>query len=146
MDLAEFLRARLDDDQVTAEAASPGPWRPDLDQYEVLAADDITVAEGFALSDNQLRATVIHVARHDPARVLVEVDAKRRIIERFMKLAADQEANDARSLRLLSNEEIPSWQKTTWTLQGATGELGYALRLLALPYADHPEYHAEWRP
>lgn len=83
MDLVEFLRARLDDDERDALAASPGPWSPNAEADEVTAADGITVCDGFALSNNQLRATVRHIARHDPARVLAEVEAKRRIIRDY---------------------------------------------------------------
>jgi len=79
--LADWLRACLDDDEACAAAASPGPWRPNAERDEVLAVDDITVCDGFALSGRQLRATVEHIARHDPARVLVEVAAKRRIVD-----------------------------------------------------------------
>ena len=119
MDLAEFLLARIAEDEEAARAASPGPWRPDAEHSEVLAVDDITVAEGFALSGPQLRATVNHIARHDPARVLAECEAKRRLV----KWARDWPLRPAR----------PSDEDAT-------------LGLLALPYADHSEYRTEWSP
>ena len=80
VELVDFLRARLDEDAELAAAASPGPWRPSEESDEVLAVDGITVADGFALSGRQLRATTDHIARHDPARVLAEVEAKRRLL------------------------------------------------------------------
>jgi len=30
--------------------------------------------------------------------------------------------------------------------QGASGESDLLLRLLALPYSDHPDYRQEWKP
>jgi hypothetical protein len=69
-----------------------------------------------------------HIARHDPARVLAECEAKRRIVEEWdaahrVALASPQYSYD---------EGI------------ATGLLA-ALYALALPYADHPDYREEWR-
>ncbi|MER7077935.1 hypothetical protein SAMN02982929_07189 [Saccharopolyspora kobensis] len=127
-ELITFIRARLDEDEQIARAASPGPWHTDAEAQEVTAVDGISVCDVFALSNNQLRATAHHIARHDPARVLAEVDAKRRI------LALDETAS--------------SWTKGT---AGATAGYAHAilsdtLRLLALPYADHPDYREEWRP
>jgi hypothetical protein len=81
--ITEFLTARLDEDEAVARAASPGPWHPNAELDEVLAMDGITVADGFALSGPQTRATTEHIARHDPARVLADVEAKRRIVERL---------------------------------------------------------------
>lgn len=117
-DILAFLRARLDEDEQLALSASPGPWRPDDEHDEVLAADGIVVAEGFALSGQQLRATVDHIARHDPTRVLAEVDAKRRIVTAY-----ENYDNDAPEL------DVPE----------------SVLRLLALPYASHPNYEECWR-
>lgn len=67
-----------------------------------------------------------HIARWDPAHVLAEVGAKRRILDEF-------EAADAAA-------EFPN-------LDGGRAEgLGRAVRLLALSYADRPGYREEWRP
>ena len=132
-DLIAFLRARLDDDAALALAASPGPWHPDEEHDEVLAVDDIVVAEGFALSGRQLRATVDHIARHDPARVLAEVDAKRRVIGEYESVAY--------SLSVAGPNTPPHG-----LLEGATNVLRRTLETLALPYADHPDYQDTWRP
>jgi hypothetical protein len=121
-DLITFLRARLDEDEALALAASPGPWHPDAESYEVLAADDITVCDGFALSGPQLRATTEHIARWDPARVLAEVAAKRAVVDGLA--AADPHAG---------------YITGTFTAR-------HALWLLAQSYADHPDYREEWKP
>lgn len=55
----------------------------------------------------------------EPSRVLAECEAKRRIVSR---IATADPHPDARYM------------------------LDLVLRLLALPYADHPGYREEWRP
>jgi hypothetical protein len=94
-DLVTWLRAALDDDQRAAESASPGPWHPNAESDEVWAVDDVPVAEGFALSGNQLRATVVHIVRWDPVRVLAEVAAKRAILDEVARWQHDYIPEDA---------------------------------------------------
>ncbi len=60
-----------------------------------------------------------------PARVLAECEAKRRIVELL--------AEDWR----ISREKLPP---------GLADHEPLLLRLLALPYTDHPDYREEWRP
>lgn len=118
-DLVTWLRAQLDDDERVALAASPAPWHLNVEGDEVLAIDDVPVAEAFALSGNQLRATAVHIARWDPTRVLAEVEAKRRILADF----------------------------ECWQPHDAGHEaLALAVQLLALPYADREGYDEAWRP
>jgi len=81
MNITEFLESRIGEDEALAVEASPGPWRADEECSEVLAVDGVTVAEGFALSGAQLRATTRHIAHHDPARVLAECAAKREVLK-----------------------------------------------------------------
>lgn len=117
-DLPAFLVARFDEAAATALDASPGPWQPNAEGDEVLAADGITVADGFALSGRQLRATVSHIVGHDPMRALADIEAKRAIVERYV------------------------WLRE----HGDTGGAAWVLPLLAAAYADHPDYREEWRP
>jgi hypothetical protein len=66
-----------------------------------------------------------HIARWDPARVLREVEAKRRLLQQF-----ELRGNSVRA-----------------TVVPATGGVwDDLLRLLALPYADRPGYRQEWAP
>ena len=62
-----------------------------------------------------------HIARHDPARVLAEVSAKRALLEMVL---ADQNSNGGKN-------------STQWN---------QVMRLLALPYRDHPQYRKSWAP
>jgi hypothetical protein len=135
-DLVQWLRAQLDEDERIARAASPGPWRANAEHDEVLAVDEITAAEGFALSGGQLRATVDHIAEHDPARVLREIDAKRRLVD----LHAKDEYYDGCVICDNGNNSCGCMSGWHWKYPCDT------LKILALPYADRPGYQDDWRP
>lgn len=68
-----------------------------------------------------------HIARHDPVRVLAEVEVKRRIV--------DEHGPNEYGLCdvCVLNDDARRAPCPT-------------LRLLTLPYADHPDYRGEWRP
>jgi hypothetical protein len=104
-DLVTFLRERLAEDERIATAARSGYFRP-----EVLGTFS-------AVGDMR------HVLRHNPARVLADVDAKRRIIGLCDGGAQYPDYEGGYQF---------AWEDT--------------LRLLALPYASHPDYRAEWTP
>ncbi|MEU9946911.1 DUF6221 family protein [Streptomyces sp. NPDC047939] len=125
-DLVQFLRDRLAIEEQVAKDASPGPWHVDAEADEVLAVDDIVVAEGFALSGHQLRATTEHIARHDPARVLADIDGRCRIVDDYAYYTSIGGHTDAE--------------------RGRAEGLTYAVQCLALPYAGHLDYRDEWRP
>lgn len=98
-DLVRWLRAQLDDDERLANEAGNFCWHDcDADSHE-------------------------HHERWDPARVLREVEAKRRIIDMY-----DTAAGEGFVGQLYRNSAEPT------------------LRLLALPYADRPDYDEAWRP
>jgi hypothetical protein len=128
-DIADFLRARYAERRAIAEAASPGPWHVNAEADEVLAEDGITVCDGFALSGRQLRATTEHIAAHDPEDVLADLDAKLAIVTAYETAAAFY--NDP------ANRHLPA---------GEAHGLRTALRLLAVPFAQHPDYQEDWRP
>jgi hypothetical protein len=71
----------------------------------------------------------------DPARVLAECEAKRRIVEPWR---AGLTEPDPFSVSLGSEE---NWR---YGIHSQAREA--ILRLLALPYANHPDYRQEWRP
>jgi hypothetical protein len=125
MTLTEFLLECIAEDEVVARAClNKRPWARNQDQRpatcETFAADWCPLATE-------------HITRHDPSRVLVECEAKRRIVE-IHSLVPDPEPDD-RWLGLC--DACDSTQE------------GYpctTLRVLALPYADHPDYREGWRP
>lgn len=116
MDLIEFLRARLDEDERAALGAkgdTPGIWETKSDPATWIVLYD---ASG-KLTMGQER----HIARHDPARVLREVEAHRRIVDEY-------EASVRRVGVCMS------------------GSLRRVVMALATVYDDHADYCEEWRP
>lgn len=106
-DLVTFLRAQLDEDERVANAA-PGPeWRTDRDECCVITDED-TVLETHGMFDRE--ATVMHAARHDPARVLLEIKAKRQIIRWWEQWSGGQ---DLEPLLLLAQpySDRPGWRE-----------------------------------
>jgi hypothetical protein len=77
--------------------------------------------------DGWLGDRLEHIARHDPARVLAEVAAKRRIVGMLSSIVPAKETNPIKS-------------------EDAVALADWTLRLLALPYADHNDYRQEWGP
>ena len=149
--LADFLRARLDeDDSVAREASYPHPkwivrkpWndprdpnRPQVSTEMVYRPDGSGTSTGIALTPpHQVydgHKIVPHIARHDPARVLADVEAKRRIVD------LHDRAHECSGL-----DHTGDIDNCRWYMQG---EWCTTLRLTGLPFADHPDYRDEWRP
>lgn len=135
-DLADFIRARLDEDEQTARAAKPGPWRVeegrrDLTRWVANEERSLEIALGYV--GNRTQDDAAHIARHDPARVLREVKAKRQM------LGALESAEVA-----LRNTE--SSTELSELMTGARNSLRAVVRMHAAVYDDHPDYREEWRP
>lgn len=115
--------ARFGDDLVVDGAQ----WAPSYHQVmrKRLRPDETrrTVAEcgGFGA-----RPVADHIAEWDPARVLREIDAKR-------KLLAEWKLADAEG-------KYPDF------MGGYSSGLDYAVQLAAVAYADRPGYDPEWAP
>lgn len=132
--ITEFITARLGEDEQQALSASPGPWHLNAEHDEVIAVDGIEVCTAHALSNNQLRNTARHIARHDPARVLREVAAKRAILaENAPKVTTWVGEPDT-----LSCGRCGTWNEYPVSYPCRT------LRTLAAIYSDHPDYNHEW--
>lgn len=121
-DLVQFLRDRYDEEAGDAEAAGDSWYSYEPDQQIAF----VSVADAH------------HIARHSPARVLREIEAKRRILEehqpdRFGGCATcarpEDFDDDAEGNRTFSRS-AKLWPCPT-------------VRLLALPYADYKE---KWKP
>jgi hypothetical protein len=134
--LVEFLLARLAEDQAAAQRALPGPWEL---QGEPRETQVFSAPTGVSVAVGWLR-DLGHIARHDPARVLAEVAAKRRIVDEHWE----------------PTSPFDDWPTSTpgrhcptcWD-QGERLHQRFpcpTLRLLALPYAGHPDYLEEWKP
>jgi hypothetical protein len=129
----EFLRARLGEDEQAARAAvedAGAEWYYDGGGYVLARHEDNLVATGS--HDFLERERGVHIARHDPARVLREADAKRRILDEIIPRMNDMDD------QIHAEFGVGPMDPSTYETLGL-------LRLLALPYADHPDYRAEWR-
>lgn len=133
-ELIAFLNARITDDERIAAAASNAPWQIQTDgDWSILRdADGDRIVSSYDDADF-LPADADHIARHDPARVLADIAAKRAIV-RMAENA--QYAVNAGSLS--------SWNRGQDS--GALSVLTDAIRLLAMPYANHPDFHPDFKP
>ena len=131
-DLIAFLNARLDEDKASAAKAQKkrrSPWRViDSIRMRVISGSpnrDLVVAEtpGDGIAD--------HIARHDPARVLREVEAGRRILARYEDC--------------LARMEDPDYPQGVAADQAREYE-DFVLPNLAAAWSGHPDYDQEWNP
>ena len=117
--LPDFLLARIAEDEEVAQAAthqkiagpSHGNWNVD---------SALLMANGMLE-----RVDRLHIARHDPARVLAECEAKRQIV-----------AIATEATRMVDSSPAD---------HRAASDAESILRTLALSYVDHGDYREEWR-
>lgn len=121
MEIVEFLTQRLGEDEARARLALQvigGRWN----SWEVVSQ------QLHACCDTITNVGCVgqHLHRNaDPARMLREVEAKRRIIDE----------HDTRDWKVGDRVHDCQWEQ--WPCN--------TLRLLALPHADHADYRDEWR-
>lgn len=149
-DLVQWLGQQLDEDERIAKAATDGPWHVDHELYpeSINAADGVQVIAGGRWGGEasvfESTEDALHIARHDPARVLREIDAKRRMLARHHAAPVPPGSEWA--------EEYPYCAAHAYKAADDTVvypvELKNCLDLrdLAAPYANRPGYREEWRP
>lgn len=137
-DLIAFVTARLDEDEAAAKGCSLENWKASgpmpssgyigpADWYlvgRVNAHEGKLLATGLDIHDPEHRC-LIHAARHDPARVLREVEAKRAIVGWHVPVK-DCEPPQC----IICLEYVPC----------------RTLSALAAVYSGHPDYRQEWKP
>lgn len=121
--LVAFLNARLAEDEAAAKAASEefgvsGRWY----RLEDAGKADLGIHG----------AQWAHIARHDPARVLREVTAKRDILKRYWRFSEGRNGHGGLVDRL--------------TAPPIAAAMRPAMLDLAAVYSDHPDYRQEWAP
>lgn len=140
MTLAEFLLARLGEDQAAAEAAANRRW---ITQDNIIELHPMHEDDGFMSFPT--RADARHAANWDPARVLAEVDAKRRIVE--LVEAECQKADRAnRRAAAMVADQVGRPDLVPPPRGDRIADRSPVLRLLALPHAEHRDYREEWKP
>ena len=108
MEIIEFLRSRLAEDEEAALDAGSDHW--ELDSPYLSTHGNLGPRRLGALQ---------HMARHDPERVLREIEAKRLRVGAIERWLVD-DPDDPTALWLAKAE--------------------------AQPFSDHPEWHQEWKP
>jgi hypothetical protein len=138
--ITEFLLARIAEREALARAASHGGarWTSPKTGYgsgRVDAvdrpADDVGIVvydEGRPSEDQ-----AAHIAFNDPARVLAECEAHRRIVR------------EARQAVALSDETPDDDSPRAERIHGAATAWSATLDALATIYADHEDFREEWR-
>lgn len=116
-DLVAFVTVRLDEDEQWAREAPPRGW---------YATDNhVEDQNGGSLARFEIKADARHAAHFDPQRQLADIAAKRRILA-----LCDLWFNDADQPVTLGGYGEAYWD---------------VVRLLAVPYAEHPDYQQEWQ-
>lgn len=157
-DLVAFLRARLDEDEEVArlaDAVDPAPWHEDVGEGTYTNQRDgidgvglVRAADNVGLWDREQSGTLsmaavtaIHIARHDPGAALREIEAKRRLVGNHV---ADDKGH-CRTCAHWKSDWIDGFKVERLSYEGVRSPC-LTLRLMALPYAGHPEYRQEWTP
>jgi hypothetical protein len=142
--LIEFLEARLaEDEQIARNASMPlvggdrEVWAYDREAFAVRAThgrwnvatrrDDPSDSAPISIGD----AYGEYIAANQPARVLREVAAKRAILADIVPAmnGADEQINSEWGVGPMDPADYESVE---------------LLRLLALPYSDHPDFDPNW--
>lgn len=134
-DLIAFVTARLDEDEAAAEAAAAAS-APDWHHTPAVTVHGpiILIAGGeydeFEVADIDRNGDdkAAHITRHDPARALREVAAKRKTLARHSPVRSAGRRMCATCLGSC----------TFWPC--------YDLRDLAAVWSGHPDYRQEWKP
>lgn len=133
--LTTFLLARIAEDEASARAADGRAWWVEgVSPSGVAYIHD--AATGKPVSLDAVERHAHHITRHDPERVLAECEAKRAIVGLWQRLDAE-----------IRSKAVPgAIDNEVDGLRMARFGVLLAMKTLALPYADHPDYREEWRP
>jgi hypothetical protein len=128
-DLVAFLRARLDEKAARAQAAGGDEWSLHGHESDTVLiysshGEPVVYDEG-----SPAPAQARHIVDHSPARVLREVEAKRRLVDQYERAMENRRAHP---------DDLAS--------AGALLALHGAVKLFALPFDVHPDYRPKWAP
>jgi hypothetical protein len=127
-ELVKWLREQLDEDERIANAVGFA----NIETGEYLWESRYLILQGDAGGESKVTTELDgelaeHVARHDPARVLREIEAKREALAHFERIR--QHTRQGGEAYVL-----------------AEGAVSKQIQIMATAYADRPGYREEWRP
>ncbi|MFD4257744.1 DUF6221 family protein [Streptomyces sp. NPDC058534] len=136
-DLVQWLHAQINEDERIAREAGGAAWEelPVSGWVHTSALPDTEwQPPGYDhhVASAPLPVDRAHIVAHDPARVLREIDTKRKTVALCEPPLLDVTGPGDAEKSFVPGEGPP------WGLD--------VLKLLALPYADRPGYQESWRP
>lgn len=151
-DLVHWSRAQFDEDERIARAARDaefckdgrwilkGPFEDELggvhsEAGEALLGEEESVP--FAMAE--------HIVRHDPARVLRDIDAKRQMLDDY-EVTARIRDEAATRIKAAGDHPNPKDLETWDRAQREAAILEGPVKLAATPLSDRPGYLESWRP
>ncbi|WP_327003221.1 DUF6221 family protein [Dactylosporangium sp. NBC_01737] len=169
-ELVVFIEARLAEDESIASMISAGGYAPQVwivkpDQpggwREIRSSDRTIIQDPWQAHDEGGEPVAVvpgsrnqhtHIARHDPARVLREVEAKRRRLERhkpgyssgqleYGKHYEVYRREDGKAIEVLVQDDEP--REPNWCRTCNEPTPCRELRNEATVWSDHPDY-PEW--
>jgi hypothetical protein len=162
-DLVAWLRGCLDEDERVARPATPGPWwhnpgkqwlgPEEFERYDLTKGEEFVghggphpftgcVAATGPADHPQSMADAEHIARHDPARVLREIEAKRRHIGQY------EAAVDLRDRAIAAYKRTGSQADTSQVIaySAKVEALRFVLLDDAIAFVDRQGYQEVWKP
>ena len=142
MELVDFLRARLDEDEAIARVLLDDKRPGRAERWEF--CDDGAIRDTGRSKALRVKFTwppeAEHIIRHDPARVLAEVEAKRDLLAAILaEPHATLRPGGSTAIYCAADSDL-----------GEPCECGrdvraiQYVRLLASPYRDHPDFDPAW--
>lgn len=93
-EMIAWLHAQILADKAAADAATPGPWHAEIHRHRhtkvpvLFEVHPVAELEGNGDGGVQTAADAEHIARHDPADVIADCDAKLAILAEYERIAA----------------------------------------------------------
>ncbi|MFE2712198.1 DUF6221 family protein [Streptomyces mirabilis] len=132
MELVDFLRARLDEDEALAREAPQGPWQIG-NAVDPTQPCGVYTFPGVRLVADGLNWLVAeHIAHQNPARVLADVEAKRALLDRY-------EAHHWHGPAAPTSPDPRDHAEETGACRTCI-----TARILARVYRDHPDFNPAW--
>ncbi len=136
-EITAFIAARLDEDESAAGAGARRVGMPWHAERQPGTPGGLVIDELGLVGSTGGRYAADHIARHDPARALREVVAKRALIDEIGAYEAE------------IDRETGCCHKAGEILAGKChlkpGRID-GLRHLAAIWSDHPDYREGWKP